>query len=1113
VGHLYGAAVGLAAASSIAAVGDALLPPAIAALGAAGGLLAVAGHGDGEQAATVQAGVLAPELVAAFRGEVPGQASPLADALAAPDPLWLGSPEELAGRYPALARGEPAAWAIAPLHAGGAPLGALALAFADPQAFAPKDRLFLLTMAAQAAAALSRLRQAEAMQRHGARLQALAEASQAFSQAGHDLDDVLEQVIRRVSELIGGACAVRLIDADGEHLRLAAMFHPDPELAAGARALLEATPQRVDEGISALILNHGRPVLLPVVDGAALRATVRPIFHGHLDRWPIHSMLIVPLRARGEIFGLLSMTRYAGEPSYTLDDQTFLMGLADRAALAIANASLFREAAQARAAAEHAAAHTLRLQHLTAALAEALTPDEVMAIVAAQVAQIVGPASGVIGLVSADGQVLELVQMAGYTSGDLRPWQRTPLDSRQPGPDVVRSGRAQFWETREALLATYPELATALRSAAWAIVPLRAEGQILGILSLGFTAPRRFDPDERALIEMLARQCATAMQRTERFLAVEQARAAAEQAANRIARLQGVTAALGAAATPDEVGAIIVEEGMAAVGADAGAIFMFDPGAHAFRILTYRNEPGELEPQYLWRRADRPGPLRDVLETRSIVLVETPEELDRRWPQLTGNQQRSGDAATAAVPLLLDEQILGAFYLAFRAPHRFTPEEQALLLALGQQCAQALERARLYVAERAARLGAERTAAHTARLYAITAALAETLTLDEVAAVIVEQGMAALDASAGSVRQLSPDGAALHAIQVVGYPPDLNARWQVIPLDAPVPMAEVARAGRPMLIETPAEVDAQWPHLSDAMRALGYQAAALLPLVVAGRLIGTMSFGFAVPRAFSADDRGFLDAMAHQCAIALERARLYHQAREAIQIRDQFLSIAAHELKTPLTSLSGQAQLIQRRLDRGELTPERLARSVSVIAGQAERLDAMVRTLLDVGRLERGQFALELQPVDLGALLDRVVDELRPDLDRHTIRYERGPAPLVVEGDLMRLEQVIQNLLSNAVKYSPSGGTITVRLGREGRAAVVSVSDQGVGIPAAALPQLFQRFFRAANVSAHHISGMGIGLYVVREIVTQHGGEVFVASVEGEGSTFTVALPLAAPAT
>jgi signal transduction histidine kinase len=168
----------------------------------------------------------------------------------------------------------------------------------------------------------------------------------------------------------------------------------------------------------------------------------------------------------------------------------------------------------------------------------------------------------------------------------------------------------------------------------------------------------------------------------------------------------------------------------------------------------------------------------------------------------------------------------------------------------------------------------------------------------------------------------------------------------------------------------------------------------------------------------------------------------------------------------------------------------------------------MIEALLDLSRIETGQLSIERAPVDLGALARRMLDEAQPALDEHTIRYHPPGEPLLIVGDELRLEQVIQNLIQNAIKYSPSGGRIDVEVARRGDRACVTVTDQGIGIPPAALPRLFSRFYRASNVNPQHITGMGVGLYVVKEIVNLHGGEVEVTSQEGEGSTFTICLPL-----
>jgi signal transduction histidine kinase len=254
--------------------------------------------------------------------------------------------------------------------------------------------------------------------------------------------------------------------------------------------------------------------------------------------------------------------------------------------------------------------------------------------------------------------------------------------------------------------------------------------------------------------------------------------------------------------------------------------------------------------------------------------------------------------------------------------------------------------------------------------------------------------------------------------------------------------------------------------------------------------------------------------IAERKRVEQERARLLvreQQARveaeAAVRLRDQFLSIASHELKTPLTTLLGNTQLLRRRVAREGGLSERNQQALGVVEQQATRLKKLIEALLDISRIQNGQLMVARQWIDLNALAGRMVSEVQPILRQHTIEFSDANTPLLIEGDELRLEQVLQNIIQNAIKYSPSGGKISVRASAQDGLACVSISDQGIGIPAESLSQLFQRFYRAENAEAQHISGMGVGLYLVKEIVGLHGGTIAVDSTEGVGSTFTVRLP------
>lgn len=234
-------------------------------------------------------------------------------------------------------------------------------------------------------------------------------------------------------------------------------------------------------------------------------------------------------------------------------------------------------------------------------------------------------------------------------------------------------------------------------------------------------------------------------------------------------------------------------------------------------------------------------------------------------------------------------------------------------------------------------------------------------------------------------------------------------------------------------------------------------------------------------------------------------------AEAALHTRDQFLSIASHELRTPLTALLGYAYLLPQALTQGRGDPLKIA---TLTRRQAERLKTLIDQLLNVSRIQQGQFAITQEPVDLAALVREVVDAFRatqvPDL-KHPVAVSAPAAPVMVVGDAERLEQVILNLLTNAVKYSPAGGPVRVQVTTTPTDAVLEVVDQGLGIPAAGQARVFDAFYRAANTGTH-ISGFGLGLHIVHEIVERHGGRVAVESVEGQGSTFRVVLPLGDPA-
>ncbi|HEY8445661.1 MAG TPA: ATP-binding protein [Thermomicrobiales bacterium] len=234
-----------------------------------------------------------------------------------------------------------------------------------------------------------------------------------------------------------------------------------------------------------------------------------------------------------------------------------------------------------------------------------------------------------------------------------------------------------------------------------------------------------------------------------------------------------------------------------------------------------------------------------------------------------------------------------------------------------------------------------------------------------------------------------------------------------------------------------------------------------------------------------------------------------HALMVAIAARDEFLSIAAHELKTPVTSLRGFTQLLLRDLRQAQETePERLERALDAIERQTAKLNRLVSRLLDISQMEAGKLRIAPERTDLAMLTLSVLTQQFGDA-RSKIVYG-GPTSLEAEIDPIRFEQVITNLVENAIKFSPEGSTVTVKLRRRTDGGIeLSVTDQGVGIPHEEREAVFDRFYQAH--AQRHLSGLGLGLHIAREIVTMHGGSIRIEDPEHQGTRFVVALPSRLP--
>jgi signal transduction histidine kinase len=327
---------------------------------------------------------------------------------------------------------------------------------------------------------------------------------------------------------------------------------------------------------------------------------------------------------------------------------------------------------------------------------------------------------------------------------------------------------------------------------------------------------------------------------------------------------------------------------------------------------------------------------------------------------------------------------------------------------------------------------------------------------------------------------------------------------------------EVFAEGRPLIVASLADD----PRFADAT-SLGVSSLLAVPLKTAETAVGVLYGMDYISRDFTTHEINLILTFANQASLAIENARLYtkiqaayEELQELDKVKDEFVSIASHEIRTPLALIKGYSSTLLRSDLR--LSPDRQQRFVSGIDEASNRLINLIDNLLSVSRIESGRFRINPQPVHVKEAIQHAISSFQGQLGNHQLETHLPEEELRARCNRDQFEQVIINLVSNAIKYSPQGGTITVSATRlEGTSedhrddrAEVRVSDQGSGIGAEHLNRIFDKFYRAETGLTRKTQGTGLGLYICKSIITSYGGDIWVESEAGKGSTFIFTLPV-----
>jgi signal transduction histidine kinase len=667
-------------------------------------------------------------------------------------------------------------------------------------------------------------------------------------------------------------------------------------------------------------------------------------------------------------------------------------------------------------------------------------------------------------------------------------WRTQIVERREPlvVPDTAAAGEP--WRT---LAARVPGLGAAV---GFYFYPLVSRDRLVGGLVMLDDKPGGGDTERAQVTVILARYVAGALHNA---VSMAEAEARAERAnlVNRVAQRAR------ASMNPDEVLGRAVEELGRALGASRAFVRLDSPEADLRASYEWTAEGVTAIP--LGSAVSFPVGSLVRREGHTVAVDDVAQDPRLDDPTLGGREDllRVGTASMLATPIVLAGRLVGVLALdQVGAARSWTSDDVRLVEAVARELRVAIATARLFLAR-------QRESERLLALHQASNVLAAQTDPDTVLEEILRFAVGLLGRGSGSFYRWDAEAGVLRCVH----------NWQV-PSSDQTPDLRMGEgvAGRSFAQMKPLIINdyPAWDNATLGGISAGLYGLLSVPLIRSGTPLGVLLIRSYDPvTKFTDDDLRLLTLFGDQAAAAFVTAEAFERQRRAVEelerlnkAKSDFVTVVSHEFRTPLTGIRGFSEMMCDE----DFSVDEMKEFAADINREAQRLARLINEMLDLARMESGRMRLNLEQVDLNAIVQEVADRTRPTAPSHPIRLDLAGSLPPLTGDRDKLVQVVTNLVSNAVKYSPAGGEILISSRVDGDAAHVAVRDQGMGIPADALETVFERYARIESGAGRLVQGTGLGLPIVRQIVELHGGRAWAESTLGQGSTFQFTLPLGA---